>query len=106
MQIPLTVLAIGMPGPFEWTVILIVALLIFGKRLPNVMRSIGGSMREFKKGINEGMPEEDGETPPEPKENGAPGAVSRDKTSATETGEASDSNYEKSESDDEQQRSL
>lgn len=32
-------------------VILLVALLIFGKRLPEVMRSLGSSVNEFKKGL-------------------------------------------------------
>jgi sec-independent protein translocase protein TatA len=41
----------GMPGGWEWLVILIVALLIFGKRLPDVMRSLGKGVVEFKKGI-------------------------------------------------------
>ncbi len=34
-------------------VILIIALLIFGKRLPEVMRSLGKGISEFKKGMNE-----------------------------------------------------
>jgi TatA/E family protein of Tat protein translocase len=34
-------------------VILIVALLIFGKRLPEVMRSLGASVNEFKRGLND-----------------------------------------------------
>ncbi len=41
----------GMPGGIEWIVILIVALLIFGKRLPEVMRSMGKGIIEFKKGV-------------------------------------------------------
>ena len=41
----------GMPGGIEWIVILIVALLIFGKRLPEVMRSMGKGIVEFKKGV-------------------------------------------------------
>ncbi len=41
----------GMPGGIEWIIILIVALLIFGKRLPEVMKSMGKGIVEFKKGV-------------------------------------------------------
>ncbi len=41
----------GIPGGFEWIIILVIALLIFGKRLPSTMRSIGKGFVEFKNGL-------------------------------------------------------
>jgi sec-independent protein translocase protein TatA len=43
---------VGLP---ELIIILFIILLLFGaKRLPEVMRSIGKGVKEFKKGVKEG----------------------------------------------------
>jgi sec-independent protein translocase protein TatA len=47
----LTTLAFGMPGTTEMIIILVLGLLIFGRRLPEVGRSLGKGIVEFKKGI-------------------------------------------------------
>lgn len=41
----------SMPGGLEWVVIGLVALLLFGKRLPGIARSLGQAMTEFKSGL-------------------------------------------------------
>jgi sec-independent protein translocase protein TatA len=45
--------AFGMPGGWEWILIAILGLLIFGKRLPEVGKSLGRSIVEFKKGLKD-----------------------------------------------------
>ena len=51
---------IGMP---ELLIVCIIVLLLFGNRLPSVMRSLGVGITEFKKGIKgEGLT--DPTTPP------------------------------------------
>ena len=42
---------IGMPGLPEMLIIAVVILLLFGNRLPSVMRSMGQGIVEFKKGV-------------------------------------------------------
>ena len=40
-------------GMQEMLIIGVVAVLLFGKRLPEVAKSLGGSYREFRKGLSE-----------------------------------------------------
>lgn len=43
-----------MPGPWEWGVILLIVLVLFGaKRLPELARSVGQSLKEFRKAKDE-----------------------------------------------------
>jgi sec-independent protein translocase protein TatA len=54
---PNLTLALGLPGGWEWFVILAIGLLIFGRRLPEIAKGLGKSIVEFKKGIK-GVEEE------------------------------------------------
>ena len=47
----MSILLANMFGEFQWVIIALVVLLLFGNRLPSVMRSMGEGVSEFKKGI-------------------------------------------------------
>lgn len=47
------------PGPLEIILILAVLVLVFGRRLPDIARSVGQSFTEFKKGISEAKDSKD-----------------------------------------------
>ncbi|MBA3804361.1 MAG: twin-arginine translocase TatA/TatE family subunit [Acidobacteria bacterium] len=48
------ILLIGMPGGWEWIIILVVILLLFGgSRLPQLAKSLGQSKRAFKEGLDD-----------------------------------------------------
>ena len=63
-----------LPGHLEIFIVLLVAVILFGPRLPKVMRSLGRSIVEFKKGVkgieddidkhSEAQAKEDGSTGP------------------------------------------
>lgn len=61
-------------GHWELLIVLIIALVLFGHRLPSMMRSLGRSVTEFKKGV-QGVDEE---------ENGNAAESSEKKTSTKE----------------------
>jgi sec-independent protein translocase protein TatA len=50
-SLPLTLGFFQTIGPTELLVVAFVSLLVFGNRLPSVMRSLGKSVTEFKKGV-------------------------------------------------------
>ena len=44
----------GFMGGYEWIVILLAVLLLFGgKKIPELMKGLGKGINEFKKGKNE-----------------------------------------------------
>jgi|GEM_PF-1974977 len=80
-------LALGMPQGWEWLFLIVVALLIFGKRLPEVARSVGKSVTEFKKGLSEVTNAATKEAPDQPASqtrlpSGDPNAVAQGQTQA------------------------
>ena len=51
--LPSVLAFLSMPGPTEWIIILAIALLLFGRKLPDVGRGLGQGIREFKKGLKD-----------------------------------------------------
>lgn len=61
---------LGMIGPNEWLIILLVILVLFGgKKIPELMGGLGKGVRNFKKSMNEDDPK-DAEAKPQQLEKG------------------------------------
>ncbi len=49
-----TILAFGMPGGWEWIIIVLVVVLLFGaKKIPELAKGLGRGIREFKDATKE-----------------------------------------------------
>jgi sec-independent protein translocase protein TatA len=60
-------------SPYDWAIILVIVLLLFGNRMPQVMRNLGKGVTEFKKGVagvedNEDEPGKSGSAPTNPEQ--------------------------------------
>jgi sec-independent protein translocase protein TatA len=45
---------LGVIGPWQWVIIALIILLLFGgKKIPELMRGLGKGMKEFKRGMND-----------------------------------------------------
>jgi sec-independent protein translocase protein TatA len=47
-----TLAMFGIEGPY-WIIILVIGLLLFGRRLPEIGRNVGKSIVEFKRGLKD-----------------------------------------------------
>lgn len=71
---------LALPGlnifsPLHLIVILVIALMLFGNRLPEVARSMGRSINEFKRGLRESNDDDDSsDTEPPAEKLGPPNA--------------------------------
>ena len=78
----------GLPGGWELVVIAFFGLLLFGKRLPEVGKSLGRSIVEFRKGLRgveeeiEKAAEEQEMLPPPDKAQSTDSTVAQTKTTA------------------------
>jgi sec-independent protein translocase protein TatA len=71
----------GWIGPWELLILLLVVLLVFGpKRLPEMGRSVGKGLREFKQSVS-GRDEDDGVAELHAADESAPAEPKRDTTS-------------------------
>ncbi|MCK4750860.1 MAG: twin-arginine translocase TatA/TatE family subunit [Bacteroidales bacterium] len=56
------VIILGIPGPWQIILIVLVVLLLFGgRKIPELMKGLGQGMKEFKKATKENQDSEDEE---------------------------------------------
>lgn len=79
--------AVGMPGPFEFIVVLAIVLILFGAgKLPKVLGQMGKGVKAFKEGLTGKEGEEPLDVTPDDDEDGEPKAIDE----ASEHAEAED----------------
>ncbi len=53
-MLTMLVLPLGVIGPWQWVIIALVIILLFGgKKIPELMRGLGRGVKEFKSGMQE-----------------------------------------------------
>jgi sec-independent protein translocase protein TatA len=62
----LSSILLGMLGPTEIILIVLVVLLLFGgRKIPELMRGLGRGIKEFKDGMNNNTPEKEEKNKPD-----------------------------------------
>ena len=59
-----------MIGGWQWVIILVVVLLLFGSRIPGIARSLGSGITEFRRGLKDGNAKGGGDKAAEDKTGG------------------------------------
>ena len=47
------------PGPWQMIILFVIIMLLFGHRIPQVAKSLGKGITEFKKGVKSGEDDDD-----------------------------------------------
>lgn len=74
----------GSMSLFHWLIVMVVVLLLFGNRLPSVMRSLGRGVTEFKKGLEGGDEDEEAEELEKSKKKKKPAGEIEEKSNGSE----------------------
>jgi sec-independent protein translocase protein TatA len=52
-----------MIGPWQWVIILVIVMLLFGSRIPGIARSLGSGLTAFRRGLKDGNDKPGGDKP-------------------------------------------